>query len=238
MLQRRAKESAVLLSNCLEREIKVKFAGLFLVKFNSCAFVMAPNKGSTWNKERLEVQDAGGEWGMEVKRVANTRLNLPHRRAVAVGDVGWMIFWKEANNWSHTIWEIELCFVCFVCKMRLWGKQRHYAWRMFRQFLLLPSINYLLWTRGGIEFHWVTVYALPVSVGITLWSNFITWTDEDIIHTVLPFIGALKKSCTISQLWLYFLKVWWKKKKGNILFFFLLNCKTNRLKGKRQNQAS
>lgn len=35
----------------------------FLVKFNSYAFVMAPNEWSIWNKEGLEVQDKGGKWG-------------------------------------------------------------------------------------------------------------------------------------------------------------------------------
>lgn len=62
---------------------------------------------------------------MEGKHIANTELNLPGRRATTVGDVGRMIF-KRKQTSGDTIWEIEFGFVCFVCKMRLCGKQRHY----------------------------------------------------------------------------------------------------------------
>lgn len=45
--------------------------------------------------------------------------------AWAVGDMGGRIF-KGKQTRGDTIWEIEFGFVCFVCKMRLCGKQRHY----------------------------------------------------------------------------------------------------------------
>lgn len=54
-----------------------------------------------------------GGWGWR-SNVVNTRLNLPGRRAMAVGDVGRMIF-KRKQTSGDTIWEIEFGFVCFVC---------------------------------------------------------------------------------------------------------------------------
>lgn len=57
--------------------------------------------------------------------MVNARLNLPGRRAIAVGDVGRRIF-KRKQTSGDTIWEIKFGLVCFVCKMRLCGKQRHY----------------------------------------------------------------------------------------------------------------
>lgn len=62
---------------------------------------------------------------MEVKQVANTGLNFPGRRATVVGDMGRMSF-KRKQTSEDTIWEIEFGFICFVCKMRLRGKQKHY----------------------------------------------------------------------------------------------------------------
>lgn len=82
--------------------------------------------------------------------------------------------------------------------------------------MLLPSINYILGALSGIAFHWVIGFALPVSIEMTLPSNFITCTDKDIIHTALPFVGALekkKKTRTISQL-LYFWKLTKEKEKN------------------------
>lgn len=81
--------------------------------------------------------------------------------------------------------------------------------------MLLPSINYIPGALSGIAFHWVIGFALPVSIEMTLPSNFITCTDKDIIHTALPFVGALGKKNnprTISQL-LYFWKLTKEKEK-------------------------
>lgn len=71
---------------------------------------------------KFRKREANGGWR---SNVVHARLNLPGRRAIAVGDVGKMIF-KRKQTSGDTIWEIEFGFVCFVCKMRLCGKQRHY----------------------------------------------------------------------------------------------------------------
>ena len=92
---------------------------------------MTPNERFVLNQGGLEVQDGGGKWGEDVKYVANTRLNLPSRSTSAVDDVGRRIF-KRKQTRGDTTWEIEFCFVCFVCKMRLCGKQRHYPGIMVR----------------------------------------------------------------------------------------------------------
>ena len=103
--------------------------------------------------------------------------------------------------------------------------------------MLLPSINYILGALSGIAFHWVIGFALPVSIEMTLPCNLITCTDKDIIHTALPFVGALekKKKNTYHFTVIIFLKVDQGKRKKR--FSFPLNYKTKRLQGERQKSG-
>ena len=83
--------------------------------------------------------------------------------------------------------------------------------------MLLPSINYILGALSGIAFHWVIGFALPVSIEMTLPSNFITCTDKDIIHTALPFVGALEKKKNHVPFHSYYIfESWLRKKKKNV----------------------
>lgn len=84
------------------------------------------NPSETKKSWKFRLREGNGVGGrVEVKHVANTGLNLPDRRAMAVCDVGRMSF-KRKQTSGDTIWEIEFGFICFACKMRLREKQRHY----------------------------------------------------------------------------------------------------------------
>ena len=99
---------------------------------------------------------------------------------------------------------------------------------------VLPPAACILGVRSAIAFHRITVDIPPVSIDMAPGRNFKTHTDKDVIHNVLPFMGAPQRIYVFPIVVFLFFFVRPRKDKA----YLLESYKTIMPKWKKEGQIS